>query len=326
VDPSNPQTFQFLPDSSRMTLGNGSQNARPGNTPAKWALYSPVLDMSFAVRDLNINPTSGVIPLVQNDSTHWSFSATPVSWLASGGRLEYSDDSQITGTEVLTPTRYRNQPGGSGVFTYFPDAEGSNMFLTLPLRIREFLLLGSYYVSADLGFYANFGQNNIAQVTAEDELVEVLGGPSQPGGASASFVGLSDPGTFSIQKITTDGLSLNAFQALSEIGHIEPDIYINPDIYELGFTGSFSSANVTIGLSGHVNPELRPRVYHFQAGDWTVVEDAVFDFNARTVKFTANSFSPFLITASVPEVSSGMMLTIASLGLGILVRARRRSA
>lgn len=346
VDPEAPATIQFLGANSRLELADGTLPALPGGLPANLALESG--SSTAALRDVVFAPDSGTIPLTPSGIVNYLFPAAAVSFYPLAGRLDYDVDPFAPGASVLTPTPSLNQTGNiAGVFTYFP---GDYMFLQVPLRVTEALpFLGNVTFAADLRFFALYSPANMAEVTEDDATVQVLGGPGTPGGVSASFTGIEEPGTFSAQVIGVDGLS---YEALTQFEHI-PDLVYSREllgadlpVWELNFTESFTSATVTLGFDPGILPagvtENDLVLYHFSESRraWMEYTTPIWNVSQGTVEYTTPNWalingvleytnpemSPFVIGVQVPESSSlllgGAAFALAgSIGVG---RRRRR--
>jgi hypothetical protein len=63
--------------------------------------------------------------------------------------------------------------------------------------------------------------------------------------------------------------------------------------FDLGFTGNFSSLSIQYTYTGAVSTGL-VRVHHWNGSTWVMLS-AVVDTNARTITFSVNSLSPFII-------------------------------
>lgn len=362
VDPANPTSIEFMPggyieltsgDSKIWTGVTTDTPATPGNAPANLAgqvgssLFVALRGnrVEFVSPTMTLSQPGGALP------SQFAFDAQQVGATMSTGTFEYSGvpflgngSVSVAGIDLGNNLSLNSGffdwgplsgPGETGVFGSF------DFYYELPLipSIVTLVFQGS------LQMEGRFSLDNVATVSADGQTVEVLGGPSTPGGVSAAFTGISGPGTFTAQQIGLNGLPFDALEQAASIPNLAYSIDLLGDdlqIWDLNFDQSFASADVTLGFSSILLPALITAddlvLYHFDESRraWIEYTNPTWNLSNGTVKYTNPTFglingvleytnpefSPFIIAVRVPEAST-FALCSTSFSLMALTALRR---
>jgi hypothetical protein len=320
VDFDDPDTIQFLPggylrlstgDAALLSSVTADTPAQPGNSPANMAAQSPAdPNLKLAYRDFILDFNSSPIALAPTTpSTPALFVFDPGSISADivSGRVDY-EGVPFYGAGSL------DLAGGNTGGNVWPN---QGIIELGPILGQGFdLIQGGFgfqfespsdqvldfqsVFSGSLQFSGRFSAANLATVSGDGETVQVLGGPASPGGVSATFTGISEPGTFTAQQIGLIGLPLEALQQAAAISDLAYSIDLlgeDLQIWELNFTQEFESAEVTLGFDASLLPDLITEedlvLYHFSEtrGSWVEYTTPIWNLATGTVEYT-NPNSP----------------------------------
>jgi hypothetical protein len=135
-----------------------------------------------------------------------------------------------------------------------------------------------------------------------------------------AFGNVTTAGTFSGEYFHSPTTSmLNTILGSEAAGKINFELGPMPQLWTLDFTGSFLDGAVTTfrydPLAIGPGPEADVRIMHYVNGRWETPAGQIVDTSAHTISVSLNSFSPFLIAATVPEPATTVLLAIVAMGL-----------
>ena len=158
------------------------------------------------------------------------------------------------------------------------------------------------------------------------------GGTAAVGGSQSTFDNVVTPGTLTSTFVEpTTPAELDQAIGAAAAGQIDFALVgSTPQLWDLKFSARFQGdATVTL----HFDPSLLGgfplsdlRLFHFENGSWVTPPNQVIDPVNDTITFTTDGFSPFALSAVVPEPGTLTLLFSALLGLAGAAYLRRRRA